>query len=337
MKNAAKRGAKLIVADPRRSDLARHATYFLQFNPDTDVALLNAMIHAIVDEGLANEAFIRDRTSGYEALARRTSKASPPRRWRPSAASRQDDPRGGAALRHLEGLDHPLGHGHLAARARHRQRALPHRAGADDRPDRAPGHGLHPLRGQNNVQGASDSGLIPMFYPDYQRVDNPEARERFEKLWGAELDPKPGLTVVEIMNAATTARDPRHVHHGREPGDVGPGRRPRARGARQRSTIWSCRTSSSPRPLPRRRGPAGDGLAGEGRHGHQHRSHGAARPQGDRCRRARRARTCGSSRSSRAARPRLELRRAARRLQRDARCMDSIAGITWERLERDSR
>jgi formate dehydrogenase major subunit len=65
-----------------------------------------------------------------------------------------------------------------------------------------PGTGLHPLRGQNNVQGASDSGLIPMMYPDYQRVDNPEASRRFESLWGIGLDKKPGLTVVEIMNAA---------------------------------------------------------------------------------------------------------------------------------------
>ena len=65
-----------------------------------------------------------------------------------------------------------------------------------------PGSGLHPLRGQNNVQGASDSGLIPMFYPDYQRVATPEARERFERLWHTTLDPDPGLTVVEIMNAA---------------------------------------------------------------------------------------------------------------------------------------
>ena len=65
-----------------------------------------------------------------------------------------------------------------------------------------PGSGLHPLRGQNNVQGASDSGLIPMFYPDYQRVNAPQARQRFEKLWSTELDPDPGLTVVEIMNAA---------------------------------------------------------------------------------------------------------------------------------------
>ena len=65
-----------------------------------------------------------------------------------------------------------------------------------------PGSGLHPLRGQNNVQGASDSGLIPMMYPDYQRVATPEAQQRFEKLWGTTLDTKPGLTVVEIINAA---------------------------------------------------------------------------------------------------------------------------------------
>src|SRR5262249_20780678 len=64
-----------------------------------------------------------------------------------------------------------------------------------------PGSGLHPLRGQNNVQGASDSGLIPMFYPDYQRVASAQAKERFERFWRPELDPSPGLTVVEIMNA----------------------------------------------------------------------------------------------------------------------------------------
>ena len=68
MKNAAKRGVKLIVADPRRTDLARHATHFLQFNPDTDVALLNAMLYTIVEEGLVNEAFVRERTANFEAL-----------------------------------------------------------------------------------------------------------------------------------------------------------------------------------------------------------------------------------------------------------------------------
>src|SRR5205814_7083691 len=77
MKNAAKAGAKLILADPRRSDLARHAAYYLQFNADTDVALLNAMLHVIVSEGLVDESFVRDRTSGYEALAENVKDFSP--------------------------------------------------------------------------------------------------------------------------------------------------------------------------------------------------------------------------------------------------------------------
>jgi len=86
MKNAAKAGVKLIVADPRKGDLARHATYNLQFKADTDVALLNAMLHVIVEEGLVNEGFIRDRTSGYEALAENVKKFSP-EAMAPSAAS----------------------------------------------------------------------------------------------------------------------------------------------------------------------------------------------------------------------------------------------------------
>jgi formate dehydrogenase major subunit len=202
MKNAAKTGAKLIVADPRRSDLARHATYYLQFNPDTDVALLNAMLHVIVDEGLVNEAFIRDRTSGYEALAENVRKFSPEVMApicgidagtiravaRLYATSKASIIMWGMGIsQHVHGTDN--------ARC---LIALALSTGQIGKP----GSGLHPLRGQNNVQGASDSGLIPMFYPDYQRVATPAAKQRFEKLWGMELDPDPGLTVVEIMNAA---------------------------------------------------------------------------------------------------------------------------------------
>jgi formate dehydrogenase major subunit len=202
MKNAAKAGAKLIVADPRRSDLARHATYSLQFNPDTDVALLNAMLHVIVEEGLADEKFIRDRTSGYEALAENVKKFSPEAMApicgidaktirevaRLYATSKGSMILWGMGIsQHVHGTDN--------ARC---LIALALSTGQIGKP----GSGLHPLRGQNNVQGASDSGLIPMFYPDYQRVATPEARERFEKLWRTELDPNPGLTVVEIMNAA---------------------------------------------------------------------------------------------------------------------------------------
>jgi len=203
LKNAVKRGAKLIVADPRRTDLSRHAAYFLQFKPDTDVALLNAMLHTIVEEGLANEQFIRDRTANFAALRENVRKYSPekmaPVCGIPAPTIREvarlyATSKGSMILwgmgisQHVHGTDN--------ARC---LIALTLATGQIGRP----GTGLHPLRGQNNVQGASDSGLIPMVFPDYQRVDNPEAKRRFEALWGATLDPQPGLTVVEIMDAAT--------------------------------------------------------------------------------------------------------------------------------------
>jgi formate dehydrogenase major subunit len=202
MKNAAKAGAKLIVADPRRSDLARHATYYLQFNPDTDVALLNALLHVIVEENLVDEAFVRDRTSGYDALAENVKKFSPEAMApicgidartirevaRLYATSKASMILWGMGIsQHIHGTDN--------ARC---LIALALSTGQIGKP----GSGLHPLRGQNNVQGASDSGLIPIAYPDYQRVTAPEARQRFETLWGTPLDPEIGLTVVEIINAA---------------------------------------------------------------------------------------------------------------------------------------
>src|SRR4029077_11123014 len=167
IKNAAKAGAKLIVADPRRGDLARHATYYLQFNPDTDVALLNAMLHVIVEEGLVDQAFIRDRTSGYEALAENVKKFSP-EVMAPicgiDAATIREVARlyatsKGSMIMWGMGISQHI-HGTDNARC---LIALALSTGQIGKP----GSGLHPLRGQNNVQGASDSGLIPMFYPDY--------------------------------------------------------------------------------------------------------------------------------------------------------------------------
>jgi formate dehydrogenase major subunit len=202
IKNAAKAGKTLILADPRRSDLARHATYYLQFNPDTDVALLNAMLYVIVTEGLVDRKFVENRTSGYEALAENVKKFSP-EKMAPICGIPADTIRevarayatsaasiilwGMGISQHVHGTDN--------ARC---LIALALSTGQIGKP----GSGLHPLRGQNNVQGASDSGLIPMFYPDYQRVNTPEARQRFETLWKTTLDPDPGLTVVEIMHAA---------------------------------------------------------------------------------------------------------------------------------------
>ena len=201
IKNAVKNGTKLILADPRRSELARHATHYLQFKPDTDVALLNAMMHAIVEEGLVAQSFVADRTSGFEEIRKNVAGYSPeamaPVCGVPAATIREvarlyATSRGSMILwgmgisQHVHGTDN--------ARC---LIALSMMTGQVGRP----GTGLHPLRGQNNVQGASDVGLIPMMYPDYQRVDNAGTRSMFEEVWGTTLDPVPGLTVVEIMNA----------------------------------------------------------------------------------------------------------------------------------------
>ncbi len=202
MKNAAKRGARLIVCDPRRSDLASHASYFLQFNSDTDVALLNAMLHVIIEEGLVDEDFVAQRTSNFEALKSNVEAYSPEAMQavcgipaqtirevaRLYASSKASMIFWGMGIaQHVHGTDN--------ARC---LIALALCTGQIGRP----GTGLHPLRGQNNVQGASDSGLIPMMFPDYQHVDDADAHAKFERLWDAELDDVPGLTVVEIINAA---------------------------------------------------------------------------------------------------------------------------------------
>ncbi|MEO6023758.1 MAG: formate dehydrogenase subunit alpha [Burkholderiales bacterium] len=201
LKNAIKNGTKLILADPRRGELARHAWRTLQFKADTDVALLNAMMHTIVHEGLVDEAFIASRTMGYDELKKNVADYSPEAMApvcgiaaetikevaRVFAKSKGSMILWGMGIsQHIHGTDN--------ARC---LIALSLMTGQIGRP----GTGLHPLRGQNNVQGASDSGLIPMMFPDYHRVDNPVAHARFEKLWHTKLDDKPGLTVVEIMDA----------------------------------------------------------------------------------------------------------------------------------------
>ncbi len=202
IKNAAARGAKLVVLDPRRNDLYRHAWRYLQFKPDMDVAMLNAMIYTIIEEGMVNEDFIRDRTSNFEALKENAKDFSPEKMAplcgipaetlrevaRAFATSKASIILWGMGIsQHVHGTDN--------ARCLIALTLMTGQVGK-------PGSGLHPLRGQNNVQGASDAGLIPMMFPDYKRVDNPENHARFEKLWNSKLDNKPGLTVVEIMDAA---------------------------------------------------------------------------------------------------------------------------------------
>ncbi len=204
IKNAVNNGTKLVVMDPRKSDLARLAHRFLQFKPDTDVALLNAMMHVIVAENLVDADFIRDRTENYEALKANVAAYSPEKMApicgidaetiqyvaRLYAGSKASIILWGMGIsQHVHGTDN--------ARC---LIALSLMTGQIGRP----GTGLHPLRGQNNVQGASDAGLIPMMFPDYQHVTNAATRASFEQAWGVakgSLDDQPGLTVVEVMHA----------------------------------------------------------------------------------------------------------------------------------------
>ena len=201
MKNAAKAGKTLVVMDPRRTELARHASYYLQFTPDTDVALLNAMLHTIIEEDLVNREFIAQRTDGFDRLKQNVAGFSP-EEMEPICGiaaetirevARRYATASGSMIFWGMGISQHI-HGTDNARCLIALALLTGQIGR-------PGTGLHPLRGQNNVQGASDAGLIPMMFPAYQRVDNEEIRKQFEALWGVPLDPQPGLTVVEIMNA----------------------------------------------------------------------------------------------------------------------------------------
>jgi len=193
--------ATLIVMDPRGTALARHATHMLQFRPGTDVALLNALLHVIVTEELYDKQYVAAHTEGFESLARSVAEFTPeamaevcgiPADVLRITARTYARARAGIIFWGM-GVAQST-HGTDNARCLIALALLTGHLGR-------PGTGLHPLRGQNNVQGASDAGLIPMFLPDYQPVDQPEPRAALENLWGAPVDPERGLTVVEIMDA----------------------------------------------------------------------------------------------------------------------------------------
>jgi formate dehydrogenase major subunit len=200
-KQAAKRGAKLIVMDPRGQALKRHATHMLQFKPNKDVALLNAMLNVIVTEELYDRQYVQAHTADFDQLKQHVAEFAP-EKMAGECGIAADTIRTVARLYARSeasiifwgmGISQSV-HGTDNARC---LIALALTTGQIGRP----GTGLHPLRGQNNVQGASDAGLIPMFFPDYQSVEDAEFRAKYEKLWNAKLPPKRGLTVVEIMGA----------------------------------------------------------------------------------------------------------------------------------------
>ncbi len=201
-KEAAKRGTRLIVVDPRRPPIADFAAWYCRLKPGTDVAFYNAVMHVLIGEGLIDEDFIRQRTENFTALRDLVANYDP-ERAAPlcgiDAATIRAVARAIGTARAMMifwgmGISQHV-HGTDNARCLIALCLLTGNVGR-------PGTGLHPLRGQNNVQGASDAGLIPMFYPDYQPVGAEAVRRKFEAAWGTSLDSRPGLTVVEIMAGA---------------------------------------------------------------------------------------------------------------------------------------
>jgi formate dehydrogenase major subunit len=201
-KQARRRGTKLIVVDPRRERIADHADVVCQIKPGTDVAFYNGVMHELVRLGMVDREFIAERTENYKDLATNV-RDYPPERAGQICGLDPEVIRQVARLwgeanaavvywgmgisQHTTGTDN--------ARCLIALCSITGQVGRQ-------GTGLHPLRGQNNVQGASDAGLIPMMYPDYQPVDTPANREQFERVWDRELDPEKGLTVTEIVASA---------------------------------------------------------------------------------------------------------------------------------------
>jgi formate dehydrogenase major subunit len=202
MKNAAQRGTRIVLADPRITDIGRHTWRTLQFKADTDVALLNAMLHVIVTENLCDETFLRERADNVAELKAHVQDYTPeamsavcgiPADTIREVARAYATAKAAMILWGMGVSQHVHGTDNVRCLI-----ALASITGQIGRP----GTGLHPLRGQNNVQGASDAGLIPMMYPNYQRVSDKSAHDWFEKFWDTKLDDQPGYTVVEIMHKA---------------------------------------------------------------------------------------------------------------------------------------
>ncbi len=203
MRAAAKRGSKLIVADPRRISLCDSATYWMQQRPGSDGALINALCNVILEEGLEDKAYMEERTENIEAFRESIKSCTP--EWAERITGVDADlirevarcfaagQRAGiyytmGITQHTSGTNNVCSLANLAMITGNLGKA---------------GAGLNPLRGQNNVQGASDMGCNPSFFPGYQRIDDPAAREKFAALWQAELSATPGLMATEMPKAIT--------------------------------------------------------------------------------------------------------------------------------------
>ena len=202
MKKAVRRGAELIVVDPRKIDLVRFSSLWLQHRPGTDVALLNSIMHVIVKENLIDKKFIEERTEGFESFKDSLNAYPPEEGERITGVPKEDIIKAallyGNAIRpgiyytmgitqHTHGTENVYSIANLALMTGNLGREST---------------GVNPLRGQNNVQGATDMGCIPNFFPGYQKLNIPGVKQKFQTIWGVRLSDKIGLTATEMTKAA---------------------------------------------------------------------------------------------------------------------------------------
>jgi formate dehydrogenase alpha subunit len=202
IKKAVRNGGRLIVINPREIELCRHADVWLRHNPGSDVALLMGMMRVIVDEGLADLSFINECCDNFDAFKESLESfdldfvekiTGVPRDKLIEAARLYATCKPATIIyamgitQHTHGTDNVLAVANLAM--------LTGNIGQSST-------GVNPLRGQNNVQGACDMGALPNVYTGYQRVDNPDIQKKFEIAWRTDLNPNPGLTLTEMLDAA---------------------------------------------------------------------------------------------------------------------------------------
>lgn len=202
MIKAVRNGAKLIIADPRKVPMVKFSHLWLQQKPGTDVALLNSIMHVIVKEGLVDSIFVKEHTEEFESLKKVVDAFTPEEGERITGVPREKiieaarlyGSSGNAGIyytmgitQHTHGTDNVFSIANLAL--------MTGNLGKES-------SGVNPLRGQNNVQGATDMGCIPNMYPGYQKVDIPSVRSKFEQLWDRELSERPGMTATEMIQAA---------------------------------------------------------------------------------------------------------------------------------------
>jgi formate dehydrogenase alpha subunit len=206
MIKAYRKGAKIVVADPRRVPMVKFAEVFMKIKPGTDIALLNGIAHVIVKEGLGNEEFIKEKTEGFDTWKESVEEYTPERVEGITGVPREEI----VKAARLYGASRKAGIFYTMGITQHtcgtdNVRAIANLATLTGNIGRE-STGINPLRGQNNVQGSSDAACMPNVYPGYQRLDIPEIRQKFEEAWEVTLPPVPGLTATEMMDAAVAGK-----------------------------------------------------------------------------------------------------------------------------------